>query len=481
MSLGQLTSGLAAAQYKSHLCDVRLPPDLFSLLSSEARAFIRILTETYDAGDYSVYQFLLDEWTDADRTRFEALGPDTQLEVLGFVTGLLHEYTHHVDLLTTPTGANFQSKMLREYLAFQRHWPTLVNAEPPLLDADTTLADWLARHPAGPDSARDLMARGSLGVAEVELRGPAAFEDMMRGVPPRRVTTGWPGEEKHSVTLRGRQYEKLVVNQVWATIDPAAAGVRYLGLREILEGRALALSLFYIFHLLGDRLAGDQQVILRYVRHFYRNSAQYKVATATVAGKDLDELCASPGPSLLVAIQETFVAAWYALHSPPPVVGDDVLMASPSRFLMACRALQENDICGFSSVSSFFNALDRELSHRLSYKPARELLDQTIDTLESVVGYADECTNPIMRAWFRTVISTIIDVHRARLESGYELSSGMPWNGNVLTGIDASIGDALTRIDSPPTEVTKWFTLRSAVLYTRGGAKGLKQLEDWFG
>jgi hypothetical protein len=399
VSLDSLTALLAAAKYDAHVGDVRLPPDLFSAMSTKARAFVRIITDTFDAGYYSPYQFLKDEWTDEDRVYFATLPPDVQLEVLGFLTGLLHEYTHHVDLTATPFGANFHGKMAREYLGFQRHWPELVNADPPLLDTDTTLADWLTKHPAGPETVNKLLAEGPLGLAEVELRGPMAFEDVMRGVPPRRIEKGWPGEGKKVVSLRGRHYEKIIVNQIWATVNPAAEGIRYVGPREILEGRALALCLSYLSHLLGDS-GGAQSALLRYVQHYYDEAPHYKVAVAIISGKSLEQLCEEGEASLSRTLRETIAATWYALQSPQPVAGDDLLMALPARFLMACRALQDNDLMKLSTGVSFLDSLDRALAKPLSYKPVEQLLKQSIWGLQVALDEIEECVNSTLREWF---------------------------------------------------------------------------------
>jgi hypothetical protein len=156
-------------------------------------------------------------------------------------------------------------------------------------------------------------------------------------------------------------------------------------------------------------------------------------------------------------------------------------MALPGRFLMACRALQDNDPAQFSSPASFLNSLDDALASPLSYKPAEQLLRQSIWGLQITFEQVAECANETLREWFRTIILAILNVHEARLEWGYAVEYGMPKNGNVLTGINETIGDAIARIYDPPAEVAEWFALRSQVLYGRSRPKEtIQKLGQWF-
>lgn len=470
---------MSSARYTGHINTVSLPPDLISHLSVRSGALVRVLAGGYEEGNYSIDNFLPDDWDPQSRSLFWSLDQEERLEVCGFLTALLHEHVHQIDLLTTPFGANLHGKLAREYVSFQEHWRTLVEKGSAKLVAPLT--DWLHEPAAGPDAASEIARSRPLGQLSVELRGTALFDDFLQGAEANRITTGW-GSQTDSVRLaKNKMYPKITINKVWASVDPLRSGVRYTGPHEVLEGRALSLCTLYLWHITG-RSGKSQELIRDYFGAFYANSPRYKVVLELLTGLDVDDFAQTDPTSFHNGLRDAVLATWYGLHSPMPSVPDDVLMSLPTRFIIAARALADSRGQQYTSGVEFLDLLDERMNHELAFVPAGQLFDKALKGISDAQRVARTCSRPEMRAWFVRLLDGLSEICAGRRAVGYNSLYGLPENGNVITGIGEVDGDEIARAMLPPSpKVLEWFQLRQLILFGRGQhAKKIAGLRNWF-
>jgi hypothetical protein len=472
---------LSRASYATGSTRILTPfRDIFGQLSSESRVFFHCLLPDLDvAGEVPEYAFLV-PWNERARGRFVGMPLESQIEVLGFLSALTHEWTHHLDLLATPFGANYHSKLAREYIYFQRMLPVLQDHGPELLDLP--LVDRFADLAFGREA---YLESGPEGRAWRDLGGVALFDEFMRGAPPRRVELGWPGPGSMTISIGDLSYEKVTVNQVWCTVKSHnLAG--YLGAHEILEGRALAMNLLLVWDRLGEDASDDEvrRTFQEYIHTYYENAPRYLTAIEMVAGRPAKELMDSGDLSEIYrAITSTMMAGWYAVHSPPPQSGADIIGSLTTRFLVAARAFAQHDWWNVKGgVIGLLEAIDKSYPE-LFPRTANEAMLQSCDAVQFAREIlVNECSDIEMRTWYCKVLDAISSTLLARSGAGYNSPWGMTLEGNVLGPADDALDAGVLQLDNPPPKVEEWIELRAWVLFRHGqGAEKLESLSDWFG
>lgn len=402
-----------------------------------------------------------------------------QIDVCAFITSIIHELFHHMDLLRTPFGASLHEKLCREFFAFERWAQTLLDAPVGLFDHP--LADWAVSVAPGLEEARKLQEGSMLDQALVHLRGSIAFDEVRRGTMPRHIREGW-GRNTDLLTLTGgRKYEKVTVNQLWATLrlknEPC-----YLSPNHIIEGRTLALCLIYLLHLLGeDRSAID--VVRRYVDHFYSGQSTYLALLEILSGTDIATLFNENVNTVKRRLWETAANGWYSLHSPVSVKEDDILQSMTARCVQAARVMRDTNILSFSTVGAFLLAIEDYYSTRLGSgsRPIGESLNISAERLNLTISMCDNIKDPEMRNWYRDILGVIRDNLLERIPIGYELGTGLPPDGNPIRWADNGAIRCL-RLRNAPERVTEWYELRQLLLTKQGQAeKKAQKLRDFFG
>jgi hypothetical protein len=388
---------------------------------------------------------------------------------------------------------------------------TLTTLKPEVFDAPLT--DWLFIHDTGPEEAARLIETGPLGVAEVELRGPALFDEVMRDALPRHILTGW-GEHTAIpvIHLAGDiEYEKINVNKAWSTIRGPNID-KYLGPAEIFEGRALVMNLLYIWHLLGGhhpattatdstRDAGGNAaasgsggsataeplnplaVMATYLDTFYADAAKkYLSALEIISGTSAKDLFATNDPDQVYeALTSTVIAGWYALHSPPPIEVDDVLQSLTFRFVAAARVTSTNDwtrVVG--GALGLMDGID-EYAKEVGSKPAPVLLRQSAAVVAKTREMASSCADEEIRGWFDRVLHAIEVTAERRAPHGYASSWGLADSGNMLSEIDDALDAGIGQLEDAPARMREWYDLRNLVLNKQGfRAEKIARLTAWF-
>ncbi|MFC7724918.1 hypothetical protein ACFQW6_07360 [Nocardioides sp. GCM10028917] len=487
LTYGTLDKELKKTSYSWTTTKISVPPTLLAAMSKMAQSFFWFLLEIPTSGDTKALRGdqLLAPWDPESRRYFAELEPEVQVEICACVCAISHEWIHHFDLLGTPFGANLHGKLCREYLAFQKWAPLLTQKCPDVFDGP--LMDWLASTPAGPDAAQALVGSGPLGHAQVELRGPVRFYEVVHGAFPRHVTTGW-GENTTFPTIKlggDRQYEKITVNELWSTIRGAGPD-GYLSPRDIVEGRAFVLNLLFIWHLVGGADPPDGMdalgLLRRYTAAYYEDSPRYTAALEVVAGQTVDDLLASGDTDLVQReLTTTAVITWYALQSPPPIERDDVLQGITARFLYAAKVAKDNDWRSFKDGPlRLLEGVDEHFAE-VGSKPCDALLRQSVQVLELTRTENAACSAPEVRGWYEKVLSAIQRTLHARIGDGYWSPWGLAFSGNPIDHVDDTINAGIGQLEDAPALMTDWYELRALVLRKQGRREEkISQLRSWF-
>jgi hypothetical protein len=464
------------AGYNVYTTKINYPYDSFKVLSSSARALIRLGMADVDiSGDISPSDFVPDEWDGGHRRLFFDMSAKDQLDVCAFLTSIVHELFHHCDLLRTPFGASLHEKLCREFLSFERWMPTLLNA--PIGFFDQPLADWALSAPVGPTEARRLQAGSKLDQALVELRGPISFDEVRRGTMPRHVKEGWAGNTKPITLTGGLKYEKVTVNELWATLR-LNDGTYYLGPSEIIEGRTLALCLIYLFHLLGEESAGID-VVQRYVKHFYSGHPAYLTLLEIHSGLEVAKLLSEDANTIKRRLWETAVNGWYSLNCQLVVAEDDLLQSMTARCFQAARVMRDTNLFSFSNLWSFLSAIENFFS-TLGGRPIRDSLKICTERLNGTITMCDDCKDSQMRNWYREILQMIRNDLLERIPNGYALNTGLPPDGNPIRWADEG-AIRCVGLRAAPRRVAEWYDLRQLLVGKRGRAEEkMQRLRDFF-
>ncbi len=440
-------------------------PDLLRSLSVDAHAFLFEALEIDDEQKGITYgQMYGRGWAKEPKllSRFERLSSAARTEVLAFVTFYVHELTHHIDHIATPFGANLHVKTIREYWSMQDFAPKLLE-HPELIPPRLVDFDDHIRSRVIPDEMRQSWEALRGQVFTFEAWGDAATVEPHR----LRITKGWPGSTE-PVHLFGAAFERIMVHGFFATLAVPDQMGWYLRPLSLLESRAVAHSLLWCLHLLGE--AGRGSVHDYFTSLYPRDSREPDYfflldALSRAFGLDRFETVLDRGTSLQLSqvLKLTSATAWYALQAPPPLSPESALLSSPAaRLLLVLKFVEEAMSAGqtFRSFVDLANQLDATAHARqLGFRGIAEVLDYSVRVVHEVRHLNEERTwNPNVRVHFDHVLDLVeAELHR---RNDYTSLVGMPENGNPIFGVDAAADQRLIDEYTPHKDVRDWFNFR---------------------
>lgn len=496
---------LGKVGYSARTMELDLQGDrIFVSLSNPAKAFLYDALDLTPGEGIRVGQLFGRRWTDdaALMRQFKAMPESASTEVLGFVGLIVHEFTHHLDFLTTPFGLNFHSKTIREYWSMQDFAPVLLeNPElipERLIDFETHFA---AVQRAGRDNVEipwySMRAWDSLELKTYweNLRGQVlTFEAWGDASTIRplgyQIEPGLLGEP-NSITIFGQKFEVVTVNSFFTSIRPNGVNNWYLRHLTILETRAVANSLNWHLSLLGDAGLPD---VHRFFVDVYGHEdlpRDYLFLFDLIArGFGSESFAALLAKGAIGAIREALsmliTSCWYALQAPPPM--DQMSLLASSSIVRLLVILQTFDDIragrrkgGFASFVDLAGEVDQsEQAMKMHFRPIGEIMPFCRALTEKLAAMNEEKTwNPEVRSHFGRVLSLLAGSLGRR--DGYASLSGMPAEGNPVLGLDED-DVALLEPYEPPAGVREWFTFRRDALFVfRPRSWTIDKLETHFG
>jgi hypothetical protein len=498
---------VGAIGYKPRTLNLKLHgQELFNSLSSPAREFLLLALRLEKGGSISVGHLYDKRWLDDCNTMlcFRRLSDDTRIEVLSFVTVMLHEVTHHLDFLTTPFGLNFHIKTMREYWSLQEFVPVLLE-NPELIperfvDFDSHWKNLRASPPEASQVACYPRREGDSDELEKSwgsLRGQIltfeAWGDAGTVQPHKRhIEVGWGGNTE-TLTLFGRELVPITVHGFLNTLTTPDCPGWYLRPLTLLETRAIAHSMRWIIHLLGDEGA---DALPAYFNALHRRPGQldddYFFLFDLIAGAwnfaSFEELLQKAPLNMRdYALRLLSTACWYALQAPPPMDEHSLLTSNPIvRLIVVLKAhaqlMASRDNRGFSSFVKFANTIDQsELPLRWGCRPIKSILAFCRLTIDAMVELNEAKTwNPDVQEHFRHVLKSLCRQFARR--DDYTSYIGMPDYGNPFLGLNEPEDRELLDSYAPPEEVLDWFSFRSDLLFKYlPRQKVIERLEQHFG
>jgi hypothetical protein len=328
---------------------------------------------------------------------FRALPKADRVGVLGFVTFILHEMTHHIDFLTTPFGLNFHSKTIREYWSMQDFAPVLLE-NPELIPA--RLIEFDAHFAAVYSAGKDAVEIPWYSMADWDSSELKSYWETLKDqvitleawgdastVRPlgHQIALGWAGNTEPQ-RLFGHELECVTVNGFLASIRPQGVKDWYVRPLTLLETRAVANSLKWLLYLLGP---DGQAEVHRYLVAIYRRPdlpKDYLYLLDLISGgfgyESIESLVAGASRQVLEQVLMCSVTScWFALQAPPPMDENSLLAANPMMRLLSVLHVLEDFTSGrshgtFASFVELAEAIDRtELARELNLHSINEILD----------------------------------------------------------------------------------------------------------
>jgi hypothetical protein len=309
---------LTGSDYNPYLARIRFHPYLgWYLMLGSPRAFDFIQLAYGKDGVVDSADTLLDNpWPLHTCRAFLELGPQDRSDVMAFVSVTLHELIHNGDLLTTPTGAVFHTKLSAAVRPLDdvTRW---INDDPGF-DCGPPARRWRPSDPAHRSIVGDLLISDE-------------FFRLMRKVQPTDIRPGWGQDVTAPAPLLGRGFSPVTIyDSVRSMVIPGHADW-YVTPGTILEGRALAACLLRLLNLFdGIEPARVLKEIRLFLRTYYprtTTSPNYyclldgaaraigvaDLEDALVGGCRLEHVAQVPRLALAVG--------WWALHGADPVDG----------------------------------------------------------------------------------------------------------------------------------------------------------------
>jgi hypothetical protein len=472
MALREVVEQLGEAAYYASTLRFEFEHDrLWKALSPEVRAFCRIAMDKWDEGRPSFKQSYGSVWTKSPAIidAYQNLSEDKRAEALAFFTYEIHELTHHIDYLITPYGANFHSKLFRQYLAMQDFTPVLLaSGQLP----NTRLVDW------NPEVQNNL---------EFQLRWKALCDPTVTlealgdgGMRPRtqHIKPGWAGNTKQ-VFMLGAALNRVTVRGFLYTLAEPDDPDWYLRPSTILEARAVVHALAWILHLFGGTEAARGPLRL-YLDTFYPREDKahdYRLVLDILASlfesESFYELIEHADIQIINYIFVSVDSAcWYALHAPPPMPSGSAIHSNPVirliyylQFMARCHEQKR----GFSSAVDAMNAMDLApgaKEHEL--RPVGEILTFSRELTNHLRGKVDQIACPIMRAHFDHILTVQERRFAARIPHGYTSRVGMPDTGHPALGLrtEAEVADLAFDAYKADQKVIDWFRFRHNIVYS---------------
>jgi hypothetical protein len=479
--------------------------ELFGSLSSPAKVFLFLAMELEEEGPISVGQLYGKRWLEDSSTmeHFRELPDDARTEVLAFVTLMLHEITHHLDFLSTPFGLNFHIKTMREYWSLQDFVPILLENPELIPDRFVDFGDhWDRVRASLPDDFQvpwySLRERDSeeLKKAWDSLRGQIltfeAWGDASSVQPHKRhIERGWAGNAK-LLKLFGRELLPVTVHGFLATVTMPDGPSWYLRPLTLLETRAVAHSMQWVVHLLGDD-GGD--ALPSYFARLYRRAGlpddYFFLFDLLASGwnfPNFEELLQKASLDVRKHVLSLLSAAcWYALQAPPPMDQDSLLTSNPIVRLLVVLMAYDDFLAGrnkrsFASFVELANTLDQStLPQQWGCRPIQDTLGFCRRMVDTIMRLNESKTwNPDMRDHFQHILE-LLRIQLGR-RNDYTSHVGMPEDGNPIFGLDEPEDLQLLDPYEPPKEVESWFNFRNNLLFKyMPRSKVVERMEQHFG
>jgi hypothetical protein len=401
-----------------------------------------------------------------------------RVDLCAFLTVVMHECQHHFDIMRTPFGLRIHEIAAREFHAFERLAPYLVN-HPKTLAAP--LSDWVLSQPPGTPSQDVLRTGSDTRQAEIDLRGTLPYDEFRRGTPPRNVSKGVQKLNMEGLVVRGQLWPLLTVNQLWPTV--ARRDGRYLSPTDILEGRALAMSLLYLYDLMGPTPT-TIATIRAFVEEYYSNTdaGTYTSLLEIHAGRQIAAIWELPPREIRGLCHDVMWSSWFAFHAGVGGHAEDANFNVSMRCLMAASSLY----CSSEELGNANVGAIQRVDAALAAGGAPTGLTTIVDAIDRCVlvltVYVNNIADPIMKEWFGTVLTTIGSELQRRYREGYECLSGTPHDGNSLRAARTDVGaNEIMGVAPGGERVARWFEVRRLVVTTMVDADARKSaLKEFF-
>jgi hypothetical protein len=496
---------LGATGYKPRTLTMDLQGShIFRSLPVKARAFLHDAIGLEPGPHIKLGQLYDRSWADdpALMRAFRVLTEAERTQVLGFVTFVLHEYTHHLDFLTTPFGLNFHAKTMREYWSMQDFAPVLLE-NPELIpsrfvDFD---ANFAAIRSAGKNAVKipwyskadwdSLELKSYWETLSSQILTFEAWGDASTVRPlGHQITSGWGGNTEPE-SLFGRELERVTVNGFLMSIRPQGVKDWYLRLLTLLETRALANSLRWILYLMGPY---GQAEVCNYLGAIYRRPELpndylylFDLVSNGFGYGNIESLAAGASREIFEQVLRILVTScWFALQAPPPMDRNSVLAANPMmRLLLVLRAVNDfttgRNRRAFESFVDLAEAIDRsDLARGMHLHSIKEILGFCREFSKTMLNLNEEKTwNPDVKRHFAHVLELLQDSLSRR--EGYTSFIGMPDHGNPFLGMQAEDARLLEQYNAPAA-ARAWFDDRGDILFVyHPSAWMIERLEAHFG
>lgn len=494
MSLRRLKERLFSSDYKPHSAYLDISfATLLDDLSAPARAVVELILREAGLGAHVELSAFLGLppltklGSELPLERYLSLSDSERAEVLCALTFDLHELTHHIDFLTTPFGANFHCRASNEYIDLQRFVPELLLTAGEGLDRP--LVDW---HPGFV-----VTPTPELVSAWRPLRGKLYYFDTFRGSRSSHIKTGWLDPEEDDYIVADFRCRKVRVRDFLYSVEIPGYPGTYLGLRAILESRAVAHSARHLLRLLGGGDLARRELQL-YLQCFYPADEiapdytfLFEISARLLSQDDFASALRQPTRVVDKFFNVVSVLGWYALQAPPltrtSLLGR--LESSPvSRWLHGLRAFGQlaDRSQPFPSNGAMLDAFDRRrqkgscLFGRTPRLPGiRAILPQTIDYVDVARRRnVRENSDERLRAHFELLLATLQRHLEARIRLGNECDLGMPPSGSpAFSNVPDSIDwEGPSLYHEVHDGVKEWFTFRENLLFRRFPSAAERQL-----
>lgn len=188
---------------------VNVPDQAFEEVGAVARGFLNLL----DDGPHVSWDSLMnDRWREdrPARNLYEGGTTDDRLQIHALICAMIHEYTHKVDMVCTPTGVTYLATLQREYRLLQ----TFV---PHALDKRKTISLLRLLHSITEEMPAEIAEENYLLARWPELsallRKMMAWGDLGAWRPPTdRIRPGWSDGAEPAIDLgTGEEMEAVKV------------------------------------------------------------------------------------------------------------------------------------------------------------------------------------------------------------------------------------------------------------------------------
>ncbi len=467
-----------AARFDPRSLEIRFPEKAFQHLDIDARVFFEFLRE---GAGISFEALTNNHWRKDETARriYEDADPEGRLQIHAIICAVIHETTHKVDAVCTPSGVNYLSMLSREYEVLQEFVPhaldrlktlptlrllhSITDELPAEVEEDPYLAQ---RWPALSACLRKLLAWGDLGSRR----------------PPRdQIRLGW-GEAHPVEPIElgiGSKLEPITVCDSFLTFCPENDTSWYLRPLTLFEAKAVANTLLYILEISPDPIVD----LTAYFDTFFGNvkddlHPDYLFLIDAVARRHgfesfREALCTCDRSIIRHLLIVSGGLGWFALHAPPATEPSEeaVLAANPVLRLIA----------GLSQVRPFTRdclppSSLAELCLEWEKTPIFESWSQAnialaLERTRSALGWLDQnldrqIWDPDVRSWFRKWLS-LAQPQFADREATYNSRLGNPNNGNPRVGVRNNDDFEIFYADYVPSGgMIEWLSIRNEFLFS---------------